>query len=318
MNPRNGDVLGLANRPAFNATRLNDYAEINEEFINPAVSLVYDPGSTFKIMTMAAGLDSGVITPGTRHNLPGTYEYWGLEFSNWDGKNYPSQNMVSVLANSSNTGAIFVADRLGPDSFYSYIRNFGFGNPTGIDLANEVQGILKARGAMSWYPSDLAANSFGQSISTTPIQMAAAFGAIANGGSLMQPRAAGRIVTAEGMVIELEPSKVRQVIRQRTSHTLIDMMQQAEHSVGNNLALSNRFSTVGKTGTAEIAVGGELLPEQTIASYIGFGPRNNPQILVSVKIDQPNSGIWGSQVASPVFRKVVDRVFPYLRIPGDT
>ena len=120
------------------------------------------------------------------------------------------------------------------------------------------------------------------------------------------------------MVIELEPSKVRQVIRQSTSHTLINMMHQAEHAVGNNLALSNRFSTVGKTGTAEIAVGGELLPEQTIASYIGFGPRSNPQILVSVKIDQPNSGIWGSQVASPVFQKVVDRVFSYLRIQEDT
>ena len=134
----------------------------------------------------------------------------------------------------------------------------------------------------------------------------------------MRPRAVGRIVTAEGMVIEAEPTKVRQVISQPISRTLIDMMHQAEHSIGSNLALSNRFSTVGKTGTAEIAVGGELLPEQTIASYIGFGPRNNPQILVSVKIDQPNSGIWGSQVASPVFRKVVNRVFSYLRIQEET
>ena len=316
IDPRSGDVLGLANRPAFNASRLDDYVEINEDFINPAISLVYDPGSTFKIMTMAAGLDAGVIGPGTRHNLPGVYEYWGLEFKNWDEKSYPSQDMVSVLANSSNTGAIFVADRLGADAFYDYIRAFGFGATTGIDLASEVQGILKARGSLSWYPSDLAANSFGQSISTTPIQMAMAFGAVANGGLLMQPRAVGRVVTAEGNVIEIEPTEIRRVIRPSTSRTLIDMMYQAEHSIPANLALSDRYSTVGKTGTAEIGAGGGILPEQTIASYIGFGPRENPQVLISVKIDRPNTGTWGSRVASPVFRQVVERVFSYLRIPA--
>ena len=316
MDPRNGDVLGLANRPAFNASRLQDYAVINEDFINPAISLVYDPGSTFKIMTMAAGLDAGVIGPGTRHNLPGVYEYWGLEFSNWDEKTYPDQDMISVLANSSNIGAIFVADSLGADSFYDYVRAFGFGDTTGIDLASEVRGILKARGSLSWYPSDLAANSFGQSISTTPIQMAMAFGVIANGGLLMQPRAVGRVITAEGDVIEIESSEIRRVIRPSTSRTLIDMMYQAEHSVFPNLALSDRYSTVGKTGTAEISAHGGFLPEQTIASYIGFGPRENPQVLVSVKIDRPSTGTWGSRVASPIFRQVVDRVFAYLRIPA--
>ena len=224
--------------------------------------------------------------------------------------------MVSVLANSSNTGAIFVADSLGADSFYDYVRAFGFGQPTGIDLASEVRGILKARGSLSWYPSDLAANSFGQSISTTPIQMAMAFAAVANGGRLMQPRVAGRLITAEGGVIELEPVEVRRVIRPSTSRTLIDMMYQAEHSIPTNLALSDRFVTVGKTGTAEISAGGGILPEQTIASYIGFGPRENPHVLISIKIDRPNTGTWGSRVASPIFRQVVDRVFSYLRIPA--
>ena len=224
--------------------------------------------------------------------------------------------MISVLANSSNTGAIFVADSLGADNFYDYIRAFGFGAATGIDLASEVRGILKARGSLSWYPSDLAANSFGQSISTTPIQMAMAFGVVANGGLLMQPRAVGRVVTAEGDVIEIESSEIRRVIRPSTSRTLIDMMYQAEHSVSANLALSERYSTVGKTGTAEISARGGILPEQTIASYIGFGPRENPQVLISVKIDRPSTGTWGSRVASPIFRQVVDRVFAYLRIPA--
>ncbi len=317
VDPRSGDILGMANRPAFNPTRLGTYAEIGEAFINPAVSLIYDPGSTFKIMTMAAGLDAGVIGPGTRHNLPGVYEYWGLEFKNWDERTYPNQDMVSVLANSSNTGAIFVADQLGADAYYDYIRSFGFGETSGVDLAGEVRGILKSRGSLSWYPSDLAANSFGQSISTTPIQMAMAFGAVANGGLLLRPRAVGRIATDAGDVVEPAITETRRVLRPTTSRTLIDMMYQAEHSTPGNLALSQRYSTVGKTGTAEIsAVGGGLLPEQTIASYIGFGPRENPQILISVKIDKPRTGTWGSRVASPIFRQMVDRVFEYLRIPA--
>jgi cell division protein FtsI/penicillin-binding protein 2 len=147
--------------------------------------------------------------------------------------------------------------------------------------------------------------------------MAMAFGAVANGGLLLRPRAVGRIATATGDVVEPAITETRRVLRPTTSRTLIDMMYQAEHSIPSNLALSQRYSTVGKTGTAEIsAAGGGFLPEQTIASYIGFGPRENPQILISVKIDKPRTGTWGSRVASPIFRQMVNRVFEYLRIPA--
>ena len=314
MNPKSGDVLAIANRPTFNPAKLEEYSSIGRDFLNPTVSLVFDPGSTFKIITMAAGLQSGSIGPYSTHNLPGAYEYYGLEFKNWDERTYPNQTMVSVLANSSNTGAIYVADRLGPDEFYAYVRAFGFGSPTGIDLAGEVRGFLKARGHIGWYPSDLAANAFGQSISVTPIQLAAAFGAVANGGVLMRPRVVSRWKYPSGETIEREPEPVREVLSSKSANTLIGMMYTAEHALPTNLALSEKFSTVGKTGTAEIPDRGGILPEQTIASYVGFGPRDDPQVLVLVKIDRPQTGTWGSQVASPVFRAVVDRVFPHLRI----
>ena len=315
--PRNGDILAMANRPTFNPARLDEYAFIGPNFLNPAISLVFDPGSTFKIMTMAAGLDAGVISPRSTHNLPGKYEYWGLEFGNWNEQTYPNQTMTSVLANSSNTGALYVADRLGADKFYAYIRAFGFGRDTGVDLAGEVSGFLKARGDPEWYPSDLAANSFGQSISVTPLQIAAAFGAIANGGKLVKPRVVKRQTYPSGQTVENEPETIAQVVRPDTAKVLMRMMYEAEHAVSTNLALSEKYSTVGKTGTAEIPDRGGILPEQTIASYIGFGPTEAPRVLIMVKIDRPQRGTWGSAVASPVFHSLVDQIFSHLRIrPG--
>ena len=315
--PRNGDILAMANRPTFNPAKLHEYAFIGPNFLNPAVSLIFDPGSTFKIMTMAAGLDAGVISPRSTHNLPNNYEYWGVEFRNWDDRTYPNQTMTGVLAKSTNTGAIYVADRLGADKFYAYVRAFGFGKNTGVDLAGEVPGILKTRGHSEWYPSDLAANSFGQSISVTPLQMAAAFGAIANGGMLVKPRVVKSQIYPSGETAQNEPETVAQVVRPDTAKTIIEMMYNAEHTIPTNLALSEKYSTVGKTGTAEIPVSGGILPEQTIASYIGFGPTEAPRVLILVKVDRPSSGTWGSAVASPVFRSLVDRVFSHLRIkPG--
>lgn len=315
--PRNGDILAMANRPVFDPGALHSYSGWSRSFLNPAVSLIYDPGSTFKILTMASALDAGAIGPHSTHNLPGIYEYWGLEFKNWDEKTYPNQNMTSVLANSSNTGALWVANRMGADRFYDYVNLFGFGSRSGIDLAGEVDGLVKTRGSLNWYPSDLAANSFGQSISVTPVQMVSAFSAIANGGDLVRPRVVRSIINPKGSIIDTEISKKR-ILKLSTVRTLQRMMYEAEHTVAANKALSTHYGTTGKTGTAEISDSGSILPEQTIASYIGFGPMEDPSVLIMVKIDRPQRGIWGSQVASPVFRRMVDRVFRYKGIPGNS
>ena len=138
---------------------------------------------------MAAALDAGVIEPTTKHDFPGQIIYGGLKISNWDGKTYPNQDMTSVLRHSSNTGAVWVANQLGAERFYEYLRAFGIGRPSGVDLAGEVGGIVRMVGQSGWYQGDLAANSFGQGLAITPIQVAMAMSAIANGGKLLRPRA---------------------------------------------------------------------------------------------------------------------------------
>ena len=317
-NPRTGEVLGLANRPTYDPGHVHTYREFGPEFANRACSLIYEPGSTFKLVTMAAGLDIGAVRPETTHNLPGTVNYFGQEFKNWDERTYPSQTMVSVLQHSSNTGTIFVADTVGADAFYEYIERFGFGTQTGVDLAGEVPGIVRRRGDQGWFLPDLASNSFGQGISVTPLQLATAVGAIANDGVMMRPHVARAVTQADGRREPIESQPIRRVISRETAHTLIKMMEAAESGVLNNLARIPGYRTAGKTGTSEIASSGRFLDDASIASYIGFGPLELPRVLALVVIERPQAAFFGAHVASPTFARVMSRVFAHLRIPPRT
>ena len=276
---------------------------------------MYEPGSTFKLITMAAALHENIITPDSTHNNPGEMEYGGLEFKNWDEKTYPNQTMTSVLQHSSNTGSIFVADKLGAQKFYQYVHKFGFGEPTGIEGVGEETGILRGYGDPDWYRPDLASNSFGQGIMVTPIQMAAAIGAIANNGILMAPRIARTLTHADGRVEQLDPSAVRRVIRKESAQTLIQMMEAAEHELSANLARVPGYRTAGKTGTAQIAEHGTYTDASVIASYVGFGPLERPQVLALVIIEKPQKETYGALVASPTFAKIMRPIFSYLKIP---
>jgi len=314
-NPRTGEVLGLANRPAYDPGRVHTYREFGPEFANRASSLIYEPGSTFKLVTMAAGLDSGAVQPETTHSLPGTVDYYGQEFKNWNERTYPDQSMVSVLQHSSNTGTIFVADTIGADTFYDYISRFGFGSRTVVDLAGEVAGIVRRRGDQGWFLPDLASNSFGQGISVTPIQLATAIGAIANDGVMMRPHVARAVIHTDGRREYIESQPIRRVISRTTAQTLIKMMEAAESGVLNNLARVPGYRTAGKTGTSEIASSGRFLDDTSIASYIGFGPLELPRVLALVIIERPQSAFFGAHVASPTFARVISRVFAHLRVP---
>lgn len=317
-NPRSGELLGLANRPTYDPGRVHTYREFGPEFANRACSLIYEPGSTFKLMTMAAGLDVGAVRPETTHNLPGTVNYFGQEFKNWDERTYPKQTMVSVLQHSSNTGTIFVADTIGADSFYEYVTRFGFGTRTGIDLAGEVPGIVRRRGDQGWFLPDLASNSFGQGISVTPLQLATAIGAIANDGVMMRPHVARAVTHADGRRQAIESQPIRRVVSRETAHTLIQMMEAAESGVLDNLARVRGFRTAGKTGTSEIASRGRFLEDTSIASYVGFGPLELPRVLTLVVIERPQAAFFGAHVASPTFARVMSRVFAHLRVPPRT
>ena len=314
-NPRTGELLGLANRPTYDPGRVHTYREFGPEFANRACNLIYEPGSTFKLITMAAGLDVGAIRPETTHNLPGTVDYFGQEFKNWDERTYPEQTMVSVLQHSSNTGTIFVADTIGANTFYEYISRFGFGARTGIDMAGEVSGIVRRRGDQGWFLPDLASNSFGQGISVTPLQLATAVGAIANDGVMMRPHVAREVQHADGRREKIESEPIRRVVSRETAQTLIKMMEAAESGVLDNLARVPGYRTAGKTGTSEIASSGRFLEDTSIASYIGFGPLELPQVLALVIIERPQAAFFGAHVASPTFSRVMSRVFAQLRVP---
>ena len=317
-NPRSGEVLGLANRPAYDPGRVHSYREFGPEFANRACSLIYEPGSTFKLITMSAGLDVGAVRPETTHDLPGIVNYFGQEFRNWDERTYPNQTMVSVLQNSSNTGTIFVANTIGADTFYEYIERFGFGTRTGVDMAGEVPGIVRRRGDQGWFLPDLASNSFGQGISVTPMQLATAVGAIANEGVMMRPHAARAVTHADGRREMIESQSIRRVMSRETSQTLIKMMEAAESGVLNNLARIPGYRTAGKTGTSEIASSGRFLEDTSIASYVGFGPLELPRVLALVIIERPQTAFFGAHVASPTFARVMSRVFAHLRVPPRT
>ena len=314
--PSTGEVLALASRPSYVPSLVHTYPSVGPEFLNRVIGYNYEPGSTFKLITMAAGLDSDVITPEATHNLPGIYEYYGQEFKNWDERTYPNQTMVEVLRHSSNTGAIAVADAVGANRFYDYVNSFGFGLQTGIDLSGEEAGIVRRRGDRGWFLPDLAANSFGQGISVTPIQLAMAIGAIANGGLMMRPHIARAIVSPNGARESIQPEMVRRVISARASQTLIQMMEAAEAGIEENLARIPGYRTAGKTGTAEIPVGGVIQPDVSNASYVGFGPLELPRVLALITIEKPQTATFGSQVASPTFRRLMERVFAHLKIPA--
>ncbi len=315
IDPRDGAVLAMASQPAFDPDRMHEYAEIGPQFLNPAVQLVWEPGSTFKLLTMAAGLDSGAITADSTHDFPGEIEYGGLQIANWDKKTYPAQDMTSVLRHSSNTGAVWIADRMGPETFYRYLRAFRVGEKTGVDLAGEVAGIVRYHRQPGWYPGDLAANSFGQGLAISPLQAAMCIAAIANGGTVLRPRTVAAVADPSGTVTPNPPEIRGRAIAMATASRMIALMRNAERSIPNNPAKSPLYDTVGKSATTEVPISSGYSKDSSIPSYIGFGPVSEPRALVLVKVDAPENGRWAYEVASPIFREVVEEIFPLLGIP---
>ncbi|NPV09320.1 MAG: penicillin-binding protein 2 [Anaerolineae bacterium] len=300
MDPRTGAILGAVSLPAYDPTAYES-ADV-KLYEDPAISHEWEPGSVFKVITMAAGLDSGLITPDTVFEDTGSFEIAGVTIKNWDREAHGPVTMTEVLGLSLNTGASYVSTLLGPDRFYAYLAAFGFGERLGVDLQAEARGSTKRPGDGRWYEADLATNSFGQGIAVTPLQMLSAVAAIANDGLLMQPHVVGQTVTREGLR-QAQPTPVRRVISSETARTLTEMMVAAvdEETIGPRL---EGFEVAGKTGTAQIPIPGGYHPSDIIASFVGFFPASDPQLCILVKIDRPQAGQWGSEVAAPVFSRV--------------
>ncbi|GAB4434313.1 MAG: penicillin-binding protein 2 [Anaerolineae bacterium] len=313
MDPHDGAILAMASTPGYDPNRYEDYTA--KERINPAVSSMYEPGSVFKILTMACALESGVVTPNSVYNDEGIIEVGGREIYNWDRRAYGQQTMTQLLVRSLNVGAAMLSTTLGPSRFYACLEGFGIGTPTGIDLQGEATGLLKEPGDSDWAESDLGTNSFGQGVGVTPLQMITAASAIANHGLLVRPHVIYQQIDGSD-VFTAQPQYLGRPISESTARTVTDMMIDVIQ-YGAEKALVPGYTVAGKTGTAEIPSPAGYIDEETITSLIAFLPAADPQVIVLVRLDRPRTSRWGTQTAAPLFSQFAQRLVVLLEIPPD-
>lgn len=317
QDPNTGAILALANWPNYNPNAATDVE--SEKRMDRAVSAVYEPGSTFKLVTLAAAFDQRLIRPDEVFNCEnGSIVVAGHRIH--DHKAYGMLTVGDILANSSDVGAIKIAQRLGPQRFYDYIRAFGFGQYTGIDLPGESRGIL--RKLNKWGSFSIGSISMGQEVGVTPVQMVTAVSSIANGGLLYRPhvvqeiRRGEQVLTVEGVDPNREP---KQIIQPETAATMRQLMEGVVLHGTGKLARLDGWTAAGKTGTAQKIDPdtGRYSPNHLIASFTGFAPINNPAVTILVSLDSPVGPHEGGMVAAPVFKRVAEQVLPYLYVPRD-
>jgi cell division protein FtsI (penicillin-binding protein 3) len=317
MNPNTGEILALANWPKFNPNKAGDSPK--ESWMNRAVSAIYEPGSTFKLITLAAAFDQGITRPDEVFDCQNGAVYISGHRIR-DHKPFGLLNVGEILAKSSDVGAIEIALRLGAPKFYDYIRAFGFGTVTGVDMPYESRGRVAS--PSDWKQISVGSISMGQEIGVTPIQLITAVSAIANGGLLYKPhviaelRRSDRVLPGEG---PLAPAEPRRAIRPETAATLRRLMEGVVLNGTGTSAHLDGWTAAGKTGTAQKIDPdtGRYSPTQYIASFTGFAPINNPAVTILVSLDSPVGLHEGGQVAAPVFKRVAEQVLAYLDVPRD-
>ncbi|GIW14025.1 MAG: stage V sporulation protein D [Tepidiforma sp.] len=322
MDPANGEILANATLPSVRYSTLEqDLASASEArspFKNITVTDTYEPGSVMKVVTAAAAIDAGVVTPETTYVDNGVVDVEGVLLKNWDDGVYGEQTMTGVLQHSINTGAVFMQQKLGTRLFQSYLEAFGFGQKTGVDLPGEAAGFFRRPEDPGYSPVDVATQSFGQSISVTPIQMMQAIAACINGGNLITPHIVKARILPDGSRIDVQPTVVRRVISEATSDAVRRMMgevvAQDPDGWGRNPA---HYTAGGKSGTANIPVWGTYTDDQQIVSFMGFAPLENPRLLVLVRLDRNRNLLTGTQAAGPIFARFVDEALRYLGVPPE-
>jgi cell division protein FtsI/penicillin-binding protein 2 len=318
MDPKTGEILALSSTPRMN---LNDYTKVAEIFpgetpFNRAISEAYEPGSVAKILTMSAALDSGTVTPGTIFLDKGVFVVGGIPIYDWDGGAWGYQDMTGCLAHSLNVCLAWVSTQMGNDTFYSYMQRFGLGHLTGVDLAGEASGRLKLPGDSDWYPVDLGTNAFGQGVAITPIQMVMAASALANKGQMVYPHVLYAQLR-DGHQSNMSPQVVGTPIKSETADAITTMLANALESESSGALLSG-YTIAGKTGTAQIPTSYGYDTKDINASFIGWGPVDNPRFLVYVWLEKPQSNRAASVVAAPIFKQVVEKLVVLMGIPPDS
>jgi cell division protein FtsI/penicillin-binding protein 2 len=318
MDPRNGEIIAMASTPRMDPTEYWNYGELfpNPTPYNRAIGQTYEPGSVFKVLTMAAAIDAGVVTPDSPFLDTGIIEVGGIPIYNWDRGAWGPQTMTTCMQHSLNVCLAWVATQLGPTNFYNYLQRFGIGHMTGIDLAGEVNWPLSIAGDPNWYPVNLGTNAFGQGVATTPIQMITAISAVANrDGRIMAPHIL-RSVIENGEKYNNPPQVIGNPIKPETSRTVTEMLAISLEEEASD-ALVEGYRVAGKTGTAEIAGPEGYTGSLTNASFVGWGPADDPRFIVYIWLEKPTSSPWGSVVAAPIFSSVVSKLVVLLDLPPD-
>lgn len=306
MDPNTGEILALANWPRVNANDPAGAPSYANE--NRAVGFNYEPGSTFKAITVAGALQDGVVTPSTQFDIPPVFQVADRQIHDAESHGFETLSVADILRKSSNIGADKIGMKLGGQRFDYWVHRFGFGASTGVDLPGEERGIVRRFAQYSG--SSMGNLPIGQGESVTPIQIATAYAAIANGGVLRTPH----IVRAIGG----KPNKAstgQRIISQASAAQLREMLRGvlADGGTASGAAIRG-YDLAGKTGTAQVVVNGQYSSSAYIASFIGFVPAKRPKLLVAVMVDEPKGAIYGGSVAAPAFQKIVGWAVPYLGI----
>ncbi len=317
MNPNTGEILGLANWPKFNPNAPNDVPA--EARMNRAVTALYEPGSTFKLIMLAAAFDQGITRPDEVFDCENGAVYLAGHRIR-DHKPFGMLRVADILAQSSDVGAIKIALRLGAPKFYDYIRAFGFGQATGVDIPGESKGLL--RRLENWSAISIGSISMGQEVGVTPIQLLSAVSAIANGGMLYKPHVVAELRRGDHLLPmqgPLAPAEPKRVIRPETAATLRRLMEGVILNGTGKLAHLDGWTAAGKTGSAQKIdpATGRYSRTQLIASFSGFAPISNPAVTILVSLDSPVGQHEGGQVAAPAFKRIAELVLPYLDVPRD-
>lgn len=298
MDPSSGAIIAAAASPSYDAASWENFDD--STYKSPIIGSTYEPGSTFKVLVMSAALNEGLNPDTVCDKCQGPRDIGGYTIRTWNNKYYPESKPQDIIQHSDNIGMVFVEEKLGKDNFLKYLKKFGIGGETGVDLQEETTGNI--RKDSEWKQIDFATASFGQGIAVTPIQMVRAVSAIANGGNLVKPYLVKEIIKNNGERIETKPEVEKSdVISQKTAKIITQMMVNAVDAGEAKAFKPKGYQFAGKTGTAQIPVEGHYDPKKTIASFIGFGPVDNPKFVMLVRIDEPQTSQFGSETAAPTF-----------------
>lgn len=315
MNPKTGEILGLASRPGFEPGRYQDF-DASTYNRNLPIWMTYEPGSTFKIITLAAALEEKKVNLQHDHFFdPGYVKVGGATLRCWKKGGHGSQTFLQVVENSCNPGFVALGQRLGKETLFDYIKKFGFGTKTGIDLAGESTGILFKLSQVG--PVELATTAFGQGVSVTPIQQITAVSAAINGGKLYQPYVAKSWTNPDTgeIVASNEPKLIRQVVSEEASKQVREALESVVANGTGGNAFIDGYRVGGKTGTAQKVVNGRYSTSEHIVSFIGFAPADDPQIVVYTAVDNPQGIQFGGVVAAPIVKNILTDALEYMKVP---